>query len=407
MLLAYFCLVPSDSEFHCKEWVRIAKEQGIDFDYPVFGANIPEYVKALQKTRHLLETADAFIVQDNIFSLYPEYADAALLHQRIAQGRRLLIFPSVFTASGSGTEKTFPMLEWWNSFLARYDMSATTIKVSFENRIDNVPINRDAHSFRDPALFAGVDQVCLEDPGAIWYGGESLPVLIATDKHLVVDWDTDLVADWNGREIACMAAWHGDKGGAVLLCAGSLFHDAYIGYHGGIVHGIDVNARLARNVLKFLAEGSASISPEEMCRRIEINLVDFVFGIIKPVDTNWWVNSIPANIRQECAKRHEEEGCRFPKEAYFDLIHLKTVITNNWKLFEQHFLAEGLKGGKAKSLEWIDKLNEIRRLVGHPLKKHVAGYTFSADECRLLAECDDLNLRLSKRAKVAKEGREH
>jgi hypothetical protein len=158
-----------------------------------------------------------------------------------------------------------------------------------------------------------------------------------------------------------------------------------------------VNTRLARNVLKFLAESKVSVSTEEMCRRVEINLVDFVFGVIKPSDENWWVNRIPVNIRQECAKRHEEERCRFPKEAYFDLIDLKTVIAKNWPLFEPHLRAEGCQGGKDKSLEWIDKLNEIRRLVGHPLKKHVAGYTFSTEESQLIAECDTLTLRLRQR----------
>jgi hypothetical protein len=128
----------------------------------------------------------------------------------------------------------------------------------------------------------------------------------------VVEWDTDRAADWNVREIACMAVWHSKNAGAVLYCAGSLFHDPYRGYHGRVVHGIDVNTCLARNVLKFLTEGKGTASPEDMCRRIEINLADFVFGVIKASDENWWVNRIPANIRQECAKRHEEEGCRFP-----------------------------------------------------------------------------------------------
>jgi hypothetical protein len=136
-----------------------------------------------------------------------------------------------------------------------------------------------------------------------------------------------------------------------------------------------------------------------MCHRIEVNLVDFVLGVIKATGDNWWVSHVPANIRQECAKRHEEEACRFPKEAYFNLIDLKTLIAKNWPLFESHLKAEGCQGGKEKSLEWLDKLNEVRRLVGHPLKKHVAGYSFSSDEARLLTDCDDLTRRLRKRVK--------
>jgi hypothetical protein len=278
-------------------------------------------------------------------------------------------------------------------------LSATTIRISFNGQTDNVPIKRDPHSFRDPLLLAGVDEVTIDGPYAIWYGGESLPVLIGTEAHLAIDWITDFPADWNGRELACMAIWYGSSGGAVLFLAGSLFHDSYTGPTGKVFPGIENNSRLAENVLKFLAGGIKHLSPEEMCRRIEINLVDFVLDTIKASDEKWWVSCIPQNIRQECAKRHEEEGCRFPKEAYFDLIDLKTVIAKNWPLFEAHLRAEGSQGGKDKSLEWLDRLNVIRRLIGHPLKKHVAGYAFSPDESRLLAECDALVIRLLRRTK--------
>jgi hypothetical protein len=399
MLLAYLDPVVSEHSFLFKEWARIAKSQGVDFDYPLVGSENPaEYSKGLERARYLLENADAFFAVSNaLFLICPEFVD--VLHRRVASGSRLLVQPNVWLASGGVSNTTYPLLDWWNAFLAPFDLCATKLRLSFENRTDNVPIKRDAASFRDPALFAGVDDVLFEDPGAVWYGGESLPVLIATDKHLAVDWDSDLVADWNGRDLACMAVWHGRNDGAVLFCAGSLFHDPYRGYHGRLVHGIDVNARLGCNVLKFLAGGKISISPEDMCHRIEINLVDFVLGVVKASDHNWWVSCIPANIRQECAKRHEEEACRFPKEAYFGLIDLKTIIGKNWPLFEAHLRAEGCQGGKDRSLEWLDRLNEIRRLVGHPLKKHVAVYTFSSDECQLLKNIDDLTMRLRRRVK--------
>jgi hypothetical protein len=66
----------------------------------------------------------------------------------------------------------------------------------------------------------------------------------------------------------------------------------------------------------------------------------------------------------------------------------------NWSLFEQHFRNAKCEGGKDKSLGWLDKLNELRRLVGHPLKKHVAGYAFSDLEAQMLRDADDLAKRL-------------
>jgi len=60
-------------------------------------------------------------------------------------------------------------------------------------------------------------------------------------------------------------------------------------------------------------------------------------------------------------------------------------MLKNWKLFEDHFRSIGSQGGKEKSLAWTDKLNDLRRLIGHPLKKHVSGYIFSREEQDFLA----------------------
>ena len=103
---------------------------------------------------------------------------------------------------------------------------------------------------------------------------------------------------------------------------------------------------------------------------------------------------MPLPVRQKCAQRQEEENNRLPKEAYFDLIDLKTVMHKNWSLFEPHFRKAQCEGGKDKSLGWMAKLNELRRLVGHPLKKHVAGYSFSDQEGQLLRDADDFAKRL-------------
>jgi hypothetical protein len=63
------------------------------------------------------------------------------------------------------------------------------------------------------------------------------------------------------------------------------------------------------------------------------------------------------------------------------------------------FAQWGCEGGKEKSLAWLDRLNEIRRMIGHPLKNYVPGYKFSDEEKRFLAHCDDLVLKLLNRMK--------
>ena len=69
-------------------------------------------------------------------------------------------------------------------------------------------------------------------------------------------------------------------------------------------------------------------------------------------------------------------------------------MQRNWPLFEPFFKSVGSTGGKEKSLGWLDSLNELRRLVGHPLKKHVSGYSFSVQDNQLLADADEMTKRL-------------
>jgi hypothetical protein len=79
-------------------------------------------------------------------------------------------------------------------------------------------------------------------------------------------------------------------------------------------------------------------------------------------------------------------------------------MQKNWPEFEQHLRNAGCEGGKEKPVSWMDKLNELRRLVGHPLKKHVSGYSFSEDERALLRQCDETARRLKASVERSKRG---
>jgi hypothetical protein len=398
MLFGYMYPVSEMFPFAYKVWAEMAKNAGIMMEYPEFGtATSEQQVRAAwTKTEQLLEEADAFIVGDRYFFERTPHL-ALRFHERIRDGARAIVWPQGGTPEG---------LDSWSRFLAPYDLTGTTVGIvgSRGNRL-NVTLKRSDDSFRHPALFTGVEEVKIDAPFAIWYGGESWPVLVASESHSAVEVTTDLPANWNARELACMAVWYGEKGGAILAVLGELFSDPCTDLFGQDRQGIKRNERLAANVLRFLSEGQKTIAPEDRCQRIEINLADFTFGILKAADQNWWTELVPLPIRQKCAQRQEEENNRLPREAYFDLIDLKAVMHKNWKLFDSYLRSAGHEGGKDKGLAWMDRLNELRRLAGHPLKKHISGYSFSQEERAFLEECDSGVMKLLDAFKLGMPGR--
>ena len=112
-----------------------------------------------------------------------------------------------------------------------------------------------------------------------------------------------------------MAVWHGDAGGAVLAAGGRTFDDPYTDYAKRFYPGISANERFAKNVITFLlpAHGPSvhGTTADELARRIEINLADFVLTRLKSTGQDWW-RKVPLPIRQKCSARREEENDRFP-----------------------------------------------------------------------------------------------
>jgi len=97
-------------------------------------------------------------------------------------------------------------------------------------------------------------------------------------------------------------------------------------------------------VLRFLSQSTPTdraVAPEDLCKRIEINLCDFVLGVLKSSGEGSWEDKVALTIRQKTALRQEEERNRLPKEAYFDLIDFKDIVQKHWPDFEQHFSALG------------------------------------------------------------------
>jgi DGQHR domain-containing protein len=107
---------------------------------------------------------------------------------------------------------------------------------------------------------------------------------------------------------------------------------------------------------------------KEIIDKIEISLQNEIIDDLKVnlgiEDEVWWYEGVPQGIRTKVSNRMEEDkNKRGGKEYYFDLLDYKKIIHDNWELFETKF---GFgKGSKDKRTDWLDFINEVRRIVAH------------------------------------------
>jgi len=111
-------------------------------------------------------------------------------------------------------------------------------------------------------------------------------------------------------------------------------------------------------------------SAKEIIDKIEVMLQDFIVNELKREfgvdDDVWWYEGVPNPIRTKVSGLMEEDkNKRGGKEYYFDLIHYRRIIAEHWELFEKVF-AFGTRGNKDKRTEWLDFINETRRIIAHP-----------------------------------------
>ena len=114
---------------------------------------------------------------------------------------------------------------------------------------------------------------------------------------------------------------------------------------------------------------------------IEVLLLENVVGQLKEEygaeADRWWYEGVPQKVREEASQKLEQDGgARKVRERYFDLIHYRTIIMNNWELLQGTF-AWGKKGvGKEKGTAWIQEINNLRRAIAHP----TSGVTVSLEQ---------------------------
>lgn len=122
--------------------------------------------------------------------------------------------------------------------------------------------------------------------------------------------------------------------------------------------------------------------------RINRDLSDYVFGVLKRVHGEheisgsreiayWDVGIESADTKAKAYRRQQEDppDSRRPREAYVDTIEIMQIVRqkNNWEHFKSVLNIEmpGERKGKTYYLDWMEKLNRIRRIAAHPSSQRV------------------------------------
>lgn len=129
--------------------------------------------------------------------------------------------------------------------------------------------------------------------------------------------------------------------------------------------------RLAKYQEEISEEGTKVA--KDLIDDIEKKLYNFIIPRLKEyyIEKNdkWWYEGIPETIRGECAKKKEEDKGLKEVQQYIYLIDYHSILKYNWeKLDLEKYYAFTKEGGKEKKLEWIKKLNNIRKITHHPSK---------------------------------------
>ncbi|OFW33334.1 MAG: hypothetical protein A3J28_18380 [Acidobacteria bacterium RIFCSPLOWO2_12_FULL_60_22] len=353
-----------------KRWCALAAEFGAPFrgyERPAAAGNVVSDAEFAQIIEFIRGAAGLTLTDDTFLGV-PEFVE--VIRELVAAGRPLFVMLSP------------NKVDDLNPFLATYGLEGTLLAVyDEESKSDErlIEISRKVSpgSFHPHPLLEGADTLLLQQPYAIRYSGITTPLLmLPKDRFVIVDKRTDYFFEWKPPDLSCFVlSAVGDSGGVLAMSCG-VIHDPYVA-GSGIFSGISArnNEALASNILKWLAgqplhQPNVAVISFDLVDRIERSLIEFSVKILKGKLPDWWTKGIPLPIRQKCALRCEEEDNRFLKECYLDLIDIKTILEKNWSLFESHMAAIGWVGGKTKALRWLDDLNDIRKIVMHPVRRH-------------------------------------
>jgi DNA sulfur modification protein DndB len=102
---------------------------------------------------------------------------------------------------------------------------------------------------------------------------------------------------------------------------------------------------------------------------------DIIFDHFKKLHGDKYWNQIGTpQMRVKAYERQQSDELdkQLDIEAYLDFIDKKKIIEKqeNWEIFKKYFnIPFPEEKGQAKNLRWMDRLNELRRVVAHSHKR--------------------------------------
>jgi len=83
----------------------------------------------------------------------------------------------------------------------------------------------------------------------------------------------------------------------------------------------------------------------------------------------WFMEKVPPNIRSSCLERYNDENGAREIHQYLNLIDYQSIALQFMPLFERKYrLFADAKSSKTEKVNWIGKINNIRKTTAHPEK---------------------------------------
>lgn len=256
-----------------------------------------------------------------------------------------------------------------------------------------VPVDRELYpsGFRDPTLFRGVHRLILQGANGIGCFGDAEPILaIPAGQIRLLEVRSDYFVDSLPRpEFPVMAEARRDNWrGRIVALNAALFGDAYSGPLGALFPGITAadNRQFARNLLRAVGSGERYEGPSweamfSLIDKFETEVTRLTENVLKKrAKSNWFSELIPDEIQEKCTKRWSDEKKTFTKAAYLDLVDYVKIWKTHWDFFAVLFEQVAPPPSRTRSLKFLQRANQWRKLTAHPSRRFYAQLPPPTDE---------------------------